>query len=527
MEIVRVENLTFTYPEATSAALTAVNLSLVPGEFVTLCGKSGSGKSTLLRLLKPSVSPVGRISGVRLFEGRPLDAADARTEAQKIGFIGQNPSDCVVTDTVWHELAFGLESLGEPTEKIRARVAEIASYFGIADWFHKPTNTLSGGEEQLLCLASVMVMQPTLLLLDEPTAKLDPIAAHRFLQSLSRVCRELGTTVLLSEHRLDEALPLSDRMLVMENGRILADGSPRTVAKALHRQKNELFAALPAPTRVAMLAEDAAHDPPLTVREGRLWLEKQLLDRKAVPEQLLPEAPKTVLQAKNLYFRYQKDASDVLHDFSISLHEGELYALLGANGVGKTTALSVLCGKNKPFHGTLRFSDGKKTAILPQEPTDLFFGKCVREDLLAVCDAKDAESGRRYDELVRFFGLETLLERHPYDLSGGERQKAALAKLLLSGAEVLLLDEPTKGLDAPFKKTLAALFEALKQRGVSLLVVSHDIEFCAVAADRCGLFFDGGIVSENTAHRFFADNRTYTTAVHRMSETLVENAVTE
>ena len=141
MEIVRVENLTFTYPEATSAALTAVNLSLVPGEFVTLCGKSGSGKSTLLRLLKPSVSPVGRISGVRLFEGRPLDAVGVRTEAQKIGFIGQNPSDCVVTDTVWHELAFGLESLGEPTEKIRARVAEIASYFGIADWFHKPTNT--------------------------------------------------------------------------------------------------------------------------------------------------------------------------------------------------------------------------------------------------------------------------------------------------------------------------------------------------------------------------------------------------
>ena len=527
MEIVRVENLTFTYPEATSAALTAVNLSLVPGEFVTLCGKSGSGKSTLLRLLKPSVSPVGRLSGVRLFEGKPLETVPVRAEAQKIGFIGQNPSDCVVTDTVWHELAFGLESLGEPTEKIRARVAEIASYFGIADWFHKPTNTLSGGEEQLLCLASVMVMQPTLLLLDEPTAKLDPIAAHRFLQSLSRVCRELGTTVLLSEHRLDEALPLSDRMLVMENGRILADGSPRTVAKALHRQKNELFAALPAPTRVAMLAEDAAHDPPLTVREGRLWLEKQMLDRKAVPEQLLPEAPKTVLQAKNLYFRYQKDASDVLHDFSISLHEGELYALLGANGVGKSTALSVLCGKNKPFHGTLRLSDGKKAAILPQEPTDLFFGKCVREDLLAVCDAKDAESGKRYDELVRFFGLETLLERHPYDLSGGERQKAALAKLLLSGAEVLLLDEPTKGLDAPFKKTLAALFEALKQRGISLLVVSHDLEFCAVAADRCGLFFDGGIVSENMAHRFFADNRTYTTAVHRMSETLVENAVTE
>lgn len=527
MELVRVENLTFTYPEAAGAALTAVNLSLAPGEFVTLCGKSGSGKSTLLRLLKPSVSPVGRLSGVRLFEGKPLETVPVRAEAQKIGFIGQNPSDCVVTDTVWHELAFGLESLGEPTEKIRARVAEIASYFGIADWFRKSTNTLSGGEEQLLCLASVMVMQPTLLLLDEPTAKLDPIAAHRFLQSLSRVCRELGTTVLLSEHRLEEALPLSDRVLVMENGRILADGSPRTVAETLCCQHNEMFAALPTPARAAMLVGDTADACPLTVREGRLWLEKQPLVRKAVPEQSLPEVKKTVLQAKNLYFRYQKDAPDVLHDFSVSLHEGELYALLGANGVGKSTALSVLCGQNKPFHGTLRLSDGKKAAILPQEPTDLFFGKSVREDLRAVCDRKEPESGKRYDELVRFFGLETLLERHPYDLSGGERQKAALAKLLLSGADVLLLDEPTKGLDAPFKKTLAALFEALKQRGVSILMVSHDIEFCAESADRCGLFFDGSIVSENTAHRFFADNQTYTTAAHRMSETLVENAVTE
>lgn len=527
MEILRAEDLTFTYPNQSRAALEEISFSVDRGEFVTLCGKSGSGKSTLLRQFKPSVAPHGVRSGSIYFENAEQSALSARDEASKLGFIGQSPTDQIVTDRVWHELAFGLESLGEPTEKIRAKVAETASYFGISDWFHRPTDTLSGGEEQLLCLAAVMVMQPELLLLDEPTAKLDPIAAHSFLQSLSRVCRELGTTVILSEHRLEEAFPLSDRVIVMENGRIFSDEPPRLVAHRLYQADNEMFRALPTPARVYAASESAVDSSsPLTVREGRAWLEDKPLDPSAIPERPEPSYGKSILQAKNLFFRYEKSAPDVLSDFSLTLYEGEIYALVGANGAGKSTALAVLCGMKKPFHGSV-MTDGKKTALLPQEPLDLFFGKNVKEDLLSVADIRSEEGRAKYEETVRLFGLETLLDRHPYDLSGGERQKAAFAKLLLSGAEILLLDEPTKGLDAPFKRTLAALMRTLKECGISILMVSHDIEFCAESADRCGLFFDGSIVSENTAHRFFADNLYYTTAAHRMAASLLPEAVTD
>lgn len=350
MEILRAEDLTFTYPNQSRAALEEISFSVDRGEFVTLCGKSGSGKSTLLRQFKPSVAPHGTCSGSIYFENAELSSLSARDEASKLGFIGQSPTDQIVTDRVWHELAFGLESLGEPTEKIRAKVAETASYFGISDWFHRPTDTLSGGEEQLLCLAAVMVMQPELLLLDEPTAKLDPIAAHSFLQSLSRVCRELGTTVILSEHRLEEAFPLSDRVIVMENGRIFSDDPPRLVAHRLYQAKNAMFRALPTPARVYAASESAVDSSsPLTVREGRAWLEDKPLDPSAIPERPEPSYGKSILQAKNLFFRYEKSAPDVLSDFSLTLYEGEIYALVGANGAGKSTALAVLCGMKSPF----------------------------------------------------------------------------------------------------------------------------------------------------------------------------------
>ena len=293
MEILRAENLTFTYPDQTDKALDNISFSVQRGEFVTLCGKSGSGKSTLLRQFKPSVAPHGARSGGLFFNGVELRALSQKEEAGKIGFIGQSPADQIVTDRVWHELAFGLESLGEPTECIRARVAETASYFGISDWFHRPTDTLSGGEEQLLCLASVMVMRPEILLLDEPTAKLDPIAAHSFLQTLSRVCRELGTTVILGEHRLEEALPLSDRVIVLENGKILADEPPRRVSQKLSESGNAMFAALPTPTRVYLLSGNTG-EAPLTVREGRDWLETQTLRKNAAFDTPEPLAPQTV-----------------------------------------------------------------------------------------------------------------------------------------------------------------------------------------------------------------------------------------
>lgn len=523
MEILRAEGLSFSYPDAPRSALSDVSFAVEQGSFVTLCGSSGSGKSTLLRHFKRELAPNGRMSGHLFFDGKPLESLDVRTLCSRIGFIAQNSADQIVTDRVWHELAFGLESLGFSNDTIRARVAEISGFFGIADLFHKHTDTLSGGQEQLVCLASVMVLEPDVLLLDEPTAKLDPIAAGRFLQTLARLNRELGTTIILSEQRVAEAFPLSDRVLVMDNGRLVADDTPRAVAHTLFEQKAPLFDALPTPLRV-YCAVEGKHDEhaPLTEREGRAWLEKKTLSPLPPLTTEAEEAP-CALKAEKLFFRYEKNAPDVLKDFSLTLHMGEIYALFGANGVGKSTALSVLAGLKKPTVGRID-SCGERVCLLPQEPCDLFCEKTVRRDLLTVADAASPE---RFSEIVSLCDLEPLLDRHPYDLSGGERQRAALAKVLLTGAKILLLDEPTKGMDAPFKRKLTALLANLKSEGYALLLVSHDIEFCATVSDRCGMFFDGSIVSEASTRRFLAGNRYYTTSAHRLASPFNEQAVTD
>lgn len=523
MEILRVQNLSFSYPNSDTKALSGVSFSIERGSFVTLCGYSGSGKSTLLRHLKPELSPKGQKSGTVLFEGVPLETLDAQKTCAKLGYIAQNSADQIVTDRVWHELAFGLESLGVPNDRIRARVAEIAGFFGISGLFHKHTNELSGGEEQLVCLASVMVMQPEILLLDEPTAKLDPIAASSFLQALSRLNRELGTTILLSEQRTAEAFVLSDRVLVMESGQLVADAPPCTVADTLFRAHSPMTAALPCPTRVYYASSPTPTNAPLTEREGRAWLEKQTLDRTALPDESPSFEKTTTLEAKGVFFRYEKNAPFVLQNLSLRLHKGEIYALFGANGAGKSTALSVLAGGKKAQSGSVCVQRAHRACLLPQEPCDLFCEKSVRRDLLGVPGA-DREAVNRVAHLCR---LEGLLERHPYDLSGGERQRAALAKVLLTGADILLLDEPTKGMDAAFKKELAVLLLHLKEKGYTLFIVSHDIEFCAQIADTCGLFFDGSIVSQAPTRRFLSANRYYTTSAHRMSVPLLENAVTE
>lgn len=240
MEILHIEDLTFRYPDAPRPALQNVSLSVSDGEFAVICGVSGCGKSTLLRLIKRELAPFGEKSGVIMYDGQSQEALDLRTECTGIGFVQQRPESQIVTDKVWHELAFGLESLGLPAEAIRRRVCETAAYFGIEAWFRQNTAELSGGQKQLLNLAGVTVMQPKLLLLDEPTAQLDPIAAADFITTLHKLNRELGITVLLVEHRLEEVLPIADRVILMEDGAIGFDGSPRRFADSLSRNGEQI-----------------------------------------------------------------------------------------------------------------------------------------------------------------------------------------------------------------------------------------------------------------------------------------------
>lgn len=545
MEILRVENLNFQYPKTDRPALSAIDLTVQRGEFLVLCGESGCGKTTLLRLLKRALAPAGTQTGRILYGGAPQEALDDRTAAAEIGYVLQNPDSQIVTDKVWHELAFGLENLGVPTEIIRRRVGEMASYFGIQGWFRKKTDELSGGQKQLLNLAAVMVMQPKLLILDEPTSQLDPIAAADFIATLQKLNRELGLTILLAEHRLEEVFPIADRVILMDRGQILLDDDPSRIGARLHttRPDHPMNRGLPSAVRIftGLPASMRTAPCPLTVREGRDFLEQRFSaepDRFSPPP--LPDAEPAV-ELKNVWFRYERPLPDVLRGTSMTVYTGEHYCLLGGNGSGKTTALNVISGLNRAYRGKVRIYGRqiadyrgntlyrKNLAYLPQNPQTVFIRDTVRADLAELLEAQGADKPAqeaRIAAVAAQLEIADLLDRHPYDLSGGEQQKCALAKMLLTEPKLLLLDEPTKGLDPGAKYRLQSVLAALKAQGITILTVTHDVEFAAECADRCALFFDGEVLSADVPEAFFAENNFYTTAANRIARQLFPHAVT-
>ncbi len=605
MALFTVKDLSFSYPQQSTPALTAIDLTVEAGGFVVLCGRSGCGKSTLLRHLKTVLTPHGTREGEVLFGDRPLAQVELREQSSRIGFVLQSPDNQIVTDKVWHELAFGLESLGCDTATIRLRVAEMASFFGIQEWYHKDVNELSGGQKQLLNLAAVMVMQPDVLVLDEPTAQLDPIAAAEFLNQLKKINDETGTTIILAEQRLEVVLPLADKVVVLVDGRILAAGDVGAVSANLNANGSAMLKAFPTATRVFLAAENltgSTRSPaatcPITIREGRNWLKRQLAQQLEQPltqqlEELLPTAqsqavaldspthipysipvPPTapipahipahresqrdsqidspsnanaiVAGAREVWFRYDRKGEDILRGLTLEVRESELFCLLGGNGTGKSTTLGVLAGLRKPYRGKVwiekhagssnplsAVSSIKPTAargglcLLPQDSQTVFTEKTIRDDLLTMfSDPKSEVSLAITDNIAMLLEIDTLLDRHPFDVSAGEQQRAALAKVLLREPQVLLLDEPTKGLDAAFKEQLAAILVKLKSQSVSILMVSHDIEFCAAHADRCAMLFDGAIISQGPRRQFFNNNNFYTTAANRMSRGLIDDIVT-
>ena len=536
MQTFTITDLSFTYPTESVPALQNVSLSIEAGSFTVLCGRSGCGKSTLLRQLKPILQPHGTQTGTILFEGKSLSSLSQRTQSARIGFVLQNLDAQLVTDKVWHELAFGLESLGLSTPVIRRRVAEIASFFGIQNWFYKPVCELSGGQKQLVNLASVMALEPSVLLLDEPTSQLDPIAATDFLSTLGRINRELGTTIILSEHRLEDALALSTNVVFLERGRILDTGTASEVGSRLKAAGSDMFSAMPVPMRIyAGVPNDLPC--PVTVAQGRQWLEAFSETHPLCP--VPPAAPSekregpAAVELDEAFFRYDKQSPDVVKALTLRAYPGELLAILGGNGTGKSTTMGLISGIHRAYRGkvsvlgTAPQEVSGKIALLPQDPQTLFVKNTVIEDLLSVLD--DAPRDRRKAlalEKARLCELMELLERHPYDLSGGEQQRAALCKVLLREPEVLLLDEPTKGLDAEFKRVFARMIRRLCARGVCVIMVSHDAEFCASYASRCAMFFDGAIVAEGTPREFFSSGSFYTTSASRMARGLLPGAIT-
>ena len=527
MELLTLEHLTFYYPSTDTPVLQNLSLSVKRGDFLAVCGTTGSGKSTLLRLLKRELTPRGKQEGSVRYRGSRLDALPPH-ETARFSFVMQDPEKQIVTDTVWHELAFGLENLGVPPAVIAARVAETASYFGIESWYDKPTASLSGGQKQLLNLAAVTATDPEILLLDEPTAQLDPIAAAAFLQTLKKLNRELSITVILVEHRLEEVIPLCNRLLVLQNGSLVTCAEPRVAITAL-AEHPDLLLAMPAAARLAHAIAPDVTPLPLTVTEGRHLLEQQIDPIiTALPDTEYTHRPQAALRFTDVFFRYEKQLPDVLTGLSFTVYENEIFCLLGGNGSGKTTALTVAAALRKAYHGRIEvfgkklkaYTDGSlyrnMLSLLPQDVETVFLHNTVREEL--------AETS--VDLAALPFDLRPLLDTHPYDLSGGEKQLVALAKILGTKPRLLLMDEPTKGLDAQKKADLIAVLKRLKAAGMTVIIVSHDLAFSAQCADRCGLLFRGTLVSCDTPERFFSQNRFYTTAESRMTHGFFEHTVT-
>ena len=524
MEILKVENLNFTYPQTASPAIRKLSFSVNKGEFVTVCGSTGSGKSTLLHLLKRELAPLGETGGNIIFDGIEINELPAKRSASEIGFVMQNPEHQLVTDTVWHELAFGLENMNLPQSVMAGKIAETASYFGIESWYDKKVSELSGGQKQLLCLASVMVMNPKMLVLDEPTSRLDPIAASEFIAALKKINRELSVTVIISEHRLEEVVPACDKLLVLEDGEVKAFDTPE---KAVCKLNEKQLSAMPAAVRV-FRAVDGKGKCPLDVREGRSFIEVNV-NRKPdkLPISEYVHSENVVMQFRDVYFRYERNLPDVLNGLNMTVYENEIFCILGGNGSGKTTTLSAAAGLVKPYSGSIKIfgrklKDYKNQSLyrncltlLPQDVQTLFMRNTVREEL----------EGAESEAEMLPFDFDKLMDKHPYDLSGGEQQLVALAKVLAAKPELLLLDEPTKGIDADSKRRMTEIIKQLKANGMTIVIVSHDMEFVCDCADRCAMLFRGEAVLEATPRELFSNNNFYTTAVSRMTRSVCSNAV--
>lgn len=619
MKIIELKKLSFRYSGEDKEVLSDIDLAIEEGGFYVICGASGSGKSTLLRQLKASLQPVGQRNGRILYYGRDLEEVSQYTQSAKIGFVFQNPDTQIVTDKVWHELAFGLESIGMPQDMIRVRVAEMASYFGIQNWFYQSTDTLSGGQKQLLNLASVMVMHPKVLLLDEPVSQLDPIAAADFMATIHKLHAEFGITVIMAEHSLEEVAAYVDEVIFMKEGRLIAKGKMEELGNILETHDPSMEEILTVPMQIARgyeklqkKKEDTAFTTndriPYTVALGQKWMaqrfplakqeeikgfpftkqeetekfafakqeeaqrflgakqeeagrftsvkqkekkslpakdpKKQNRGKRSFDGKKIPFA----IQCTELCYHYPQADVDVVDHLSLFVEEGAIFALMGGNGSGKTTTLHLLGGLLKPQKGTIEFF-GRSLAkykekelrngilgVLPQDPTTLFVRKTVEEDLYEVLEDQKEQNQIKtffgetkqeiWQNVIALLGIEDLLKKHPYDLSGGEQQKAALAKVLLRQPAILLLDEPTKGLDAGSKKQLGELLVGLSQKKVTILMVSHDIEFCAKYATKTGLFFDGNIASMQDTKEFFVENHFYTTAANRMCRNYFPDVVT-
>lgn len=499
--MITMRDLTYSYPEAPSAALQDAALQVESGELVLVAGESGSGKSTLLRAMNGLVPHFygGRFAGKVVVDGagtvdhRPRDLAD------RVGFVGQDPEDHAVAERVEDDIAFALENLGFDHPAMRKRVEEVLDAVGIAHLRDRRLDTLSGGERQRSAIAAALVAMPAHLVLDEPTSQLDPQSAEEVISSVLRLRDEVGVAVVLAEHRLERILAYSDRMAVAEGGGIDA-GEPRAV---LERHGM-------GPPIVALARRLGWRPLPLTLRDARRLAEDFT---PGGSRRRLPAPGDEALRSRSL--RVSLGDREVLRGIDLSVGEGETVVLMGRNGSGKTTLLRAICGLIRKPRGEVWVDDG--VALVPQNPENLLFRPTVAEEIAATLKGRGADAGGpAVEEEAERFGISHLLQRYPREMSGGEKTRVAIAAAAAGGPKVVLLDEPTRGMDEPGKDHLLRLLEAWRGEGRAVVLATHDVELAARAATRVVLLAQGEVVLDGAPAEALAGSLTFSTQMNKV-----------
>jgi energy-coupling factor transporter ATP-binding protein EcfA2 len=524
------DHVTFAYPESSAPALRDVSLQVEAGQFMLVVGPSGSGKSTLLRCingLAPHFSG-GTLAGRVLVDGRDTREHPPRDLASVVGFVFQDPEAQFVTERVEDELAFALENAGVPQLTMRKRVEEVLDALGIASLRNRAVSSLSGGEQQRVAIAAALALQPKILVLDEPTSQLDPQSAEDVLSALVRLNADLGLTIVLAEHRLERVLQYADRVVFLpEAGATPLAGDPREVMEAV---------ALTPP--LVTLGKALGWRPlPLTIKEGRRFAGALSLEHGVCRDDLPPSGRPAVqasdprppvLNARDVWLAY--DGAEVLRGVSLAVGGGELIALMGRNGSGKTTLLRTIVGLARPQRGQVMVNGasvlGQSTAdicrqvgYVPQNPAALLFADAVRDELLITLrnhGLDETTAPVEPGELLETLGLSDVATLYPRDLSTGQRQRTALASVLVTRPQVLLLDEPTRGLDYAAKATLTGILKRWQAQGTAIVMVTHDVELVATCADRVALMAEGEIVVDGPVRQVLSESAIFSSQINKL-----------
>ncbi len=561
MNILEIKNLNFNYVDF-PPLWENVNMQLEAGDFALLLGPSGSGKSCLMKHLIYKLAPYGNASGEILYKGQSLDSLSPYEHVKNIAYVSQNPDEQIVSESVWQELAFSLEQLGMPADKMRLRIAEVANFFGIQEWFWQKTNELSGGQKQILNLASAMVLKPKILILDEADSNLDPVTRVSFLNILQRINVEMGTTILLSSHNWENTLDLANKVYYLNNQALRNFDSNRDFINFIYSEIPEEISALPTASQVSYQLQEISTNNVKTRQDlSKALVGNNLPSLRNLSAELNIEnnehskgnnsAGQNLLEIKDLQFKYKKVGENILDHLNLSVPTKSICFILGGNGSGKSTLLKCIV-EQLQYSGSIKINNvgntGLKTLLpnrsskrprisyLPQNTRLLFSADTILEEIRLAFEAVSKEDIPHLadifaielenfspETLLISFGLGERMNFNPGDLSGGELQRAALALILLNKPQLLLLDEPSNNLAYNDIEHLSKILERLRNKGLTILAVSHDLEFASKIADSCALIFQGEIVSHAEPHRFFADNFFYTTDSCKIAQDFQES----